>query len=56
MEITIQILPEFSVIIETTSHLTAGKDLIQTIFKGMSNFFTDDNRIITLCSVHIQLH
>ena len=54
MEITIQILPEFSVIIEMTSHLTAGKDLTQTIFKR--NFCTDDNRIITLCSVHIQLH
>ena len=61
--------PEFSLIIEMTGHFfssTTGKEFVrdtlkmlekvQTIFKRMPRFFTDDNLITTLGSVQIQLH
>ena len=31
-------------------------EIVQTTFKRMPHFFTDDNLITTLCSVHRQLH
>ena len=30
--------------------------MVGTTFKRMPQFFTGDNLIITLCSVHMQLH
>ena len=68
-EILCFIRPEFSVITDLTGHLfswTTGKEFVRdtlkpleitrTILKRMAHFFTDDNLILTLCSVQIQLH
>ena len=53
--------PEFSVIIEMIGYFffrTTGKELLEYLerFKQLPRFFTDENLITNLRSIHIQLY